>query len=139
MIDKKDANGQLFFDAVRLTTLDTFVCKTYLDELPHLLNVLKGDMSLIDPRPLLVQYLPLYNSKQKHRLNVRPEITGWAQVNCRSAISFEQKFAYDVWYVTHCSFLLDSKMLFLTMKKVIQSEGIVQKGQVTMEVFNHND
>lgn len=118
MNDKKDSEGNLLSDAERLTTIGRFVRKTSLDEIPQLLNVLKGDMSLIGPRPLLVQYLPLYNATQKKRHDVRPGITGWAQVNGRNAISWEQKFAYDVWYVDNCSFLLDIKIIVLTLKKV---------------------
>ena len=138
MNDKKDAAGNLLSDAERLTPIGSFVRKTSLDEIPQLLNVLKGDMSLIGPRPLLIQYLPLYNSIQKKRHHIRPGITGWAQVNGRNAISWEQKFAYDVWYVENCSFLLDVKILFLTVKKVFKSEGISQEGEVTMEVFKGN-
>lgn len=135
MNDKKDADGNLLSDEHRLTKIGSFVRKTSLDEIPQLINVLKGDMSLIGPRPLLVHYLPLYNDFQKQRHNIRPGITGWAQINGRNAISWEQKFEYDVWYVTHCSFLLDVKILFLTAKKVFVSEGISQEGQATMEVF----
>lgn len=135
MNDKKDAKGNLLSDEHRLTKIGSFVRKTSLDEIPQLINVLKGDMSLIGPRPLLVHYLPLYNDFQKQRHNIRPGITGWAQINGRNAISWEQKFEYDVWYVTHCSFLLDVKILFLTAKKVFVREGISQEGQATMEVF----
>lgn len=138
MNDKKDADGNLLSDAERLTPIGSFVRKTSLDEIPQLLNVLKGDMSLIGPRPLLIQYLPLYNSIQKKRHDIRPGITGWAQVNGRNAISWEQKFAYDVWYVENCTFALDVKILFLTVKKVFKSEGISQEGEVTMEVFKGN-
>ena len=138
MNDKKDAAGNLLSDAERLTPIGSFVRKTSLDEIPQLLNVLKGDMSLIGPRPLLIQYLPLYNSIQKKRHDIRPGITGWAQVNGRNAISWEQKFEYDVWYVENCSFLLDVKILFLTVKKVFVSEGISQEGEATMEVFKGN-
>ena len=138
MNDKKDAAGNLLSDAERLTPIGSFVRKTSLDEIPQLLNVLKGDMSLIGPRPLLIQYLPLYNSIQKKRHNIRPGITGWAQVNGRNAISWEQKFEYDVWYVENCTFALDVKILFLTVKKVFKSEGISQEGEVTMEVFKGN-
>ena len=138
MNDKKDANGILLPDSERLTKIGSFVRKTSLDEIPQLLNVLKGDMSLIGPRPLLVQYLPLYNAFQKQRHNIRPGITGWAQVNGRNAISWNQKFEYDVWYVENCSFALDLKILFLTLKKVVVSEGISQEGEVTMEVFQGN-
>lgn len=138
MNDKKDAQGNLLPDADRLTPIGAFVRKTSLDEIPQLINVLKGDMSLIGPRPLLVQYLPLYNAEQKKRHDVRPGITGWAQVNGRNAISWQQKFEYDVWYVNHISLLLDIKILFLTVKKVFVREGISQDGQATMEVFNGN-
>ena len=139
MNDKKDAQGNLLSDAERLTPVGAFVRKTSLDEIPQLINVLKGDMSLIGPRPLLVQYLPLYNAAQKQRHNVRPGITGWAQVNGRNAISWEQKFAYDVWYVEHCSLLLDLKILLRTIQKVIVRDGISQEGQATMEFFNGNN
>lgn len=139
MNDKKDPLGQLLSDSERLTTIGAFVRKTSLDEIPQLLNVLKGDMSLIGPRPLLVQYLPLYNETQKQRHAIRPGITGWAQINGRNAISWNQKFEYDVWYVDNCSFLLDIKILFLTIKKVVVSEGISQEGEATMEVFNGNN
>ncbi len=138
MNDKKDAAGNLLSDAERLTPIGSFVRKTSLDEIPQLLNVLKGDMSLIGPRPLLIQYLPLYNNIQKKRHDIRPGITGWAQVNGRNAISWEQKFEYDVWYVENCTFALDVKILFLTVKKVFKSEGISQEGEVTMEVFKGN-
>lgn len=135
MNDKKDSNGELLSDAERLTKLGRFVRKTSLDEIPQLLNVLKGDMSLIGPRPLLTEYLPLYNEVQKKRHEVRPGITGWAQVNGRNAISWSQKFEFDVWYVNNCTFVLDLKILFLTIKKVFISEGISQEGQATAEKF----
>ena len=122
-------------DAERLTKIGAFVRKTSLDEIPQLLNVLKGDMSVIGPRPLLPQYLPLYNETQKRRHEVKPGITGWAQVNGRNAISWERKFELDVWYVDHLSFVLDLKILLLTVKKVFIREGISQEGQVTMEAF----
>lgn len=138
MNDKKDSEGNLLPDAERLTSIGSFVRKTSLDEIPQLLNVLKGDMSLIGPRPLLVQYLPLYNPFQRQRHLVRPGITGWAQINGRNAISWAQKFEYDVWYVEHCSLFLDLKILFLTVKKVFVREGISQDGQATMEVFKGN-
>ncbi|EAZ96268.1 putative UDP-galactose phosphate transferase [Flavobacteria bacterium BAL38] len=138
MNDKKDSEGALLPDSDRLTKIGTFVRKTSLDEIPQLLNVLKGDMSLIGPRPLLVQYLPLYNEAQKQRHAIRPGITGWAQINGRNAISWNQKFEYDVWYVDNCSFLLDIKILFLTIKKVVVSEGISQEGEATMEAFKGN-
>lgn len=138
MTDRRDKNGELLPDAERLTKIGSFVRKTSLDEIPQLLNVIKGDMSLIGPRPLLVQYLPLYNDFQKRRHEVRPGITGWAQVNGRNAISWDQKFAYDVWYVDHISFALDTKIFFKTIKKVFVREGIAQDGQATMEVFKGN-
>lgn len=138
MNDKVDAEGRPLPDADRLTPVGAFVRKTSLDEIPQLINVLKGDMSLIGPRPLLTQYLPLYNTRQKRRHNVRPGITGWAQVQGRNAISWERKFEYDVWYVDNASFMLDLKILFLTIKKVMVREGISQKGQATMEPFAGN-
>lgn len=139
MNDKKDPNGNLLSDAERLTPIGAFVRKTSLDEIPQLINVLKGDMAIIGPRPLLPQYLPLYNETQKRRHNVRPGITGWAQVNGRNAISWTRKFELDVWYVDHLSFILDIKIFFLTIKKVVVREGISQEGQVTMEGFNGNN
>lgn len=139
MNDKKDAKGNLLSDAERLTPIGAFVRKTSLDEIPQLINVLKGDMAIIGPRPLLPQYLPLYNETQKRRHNVRPGITGWAQVNGRNAISWTRKFELDVWYVDHLSFILDIKIFFLTIKKVVVREGISQEGQVTMEGFNGNN
>lgn len=139
MTDKRDAQGNLLPDADRLTKVGRFVRSTSIDELPQLINVLKGDMALIGPRPLLVQYLPLYNKEQARRHDVRPGITGWAQVNGRNAISWTKKFELDVWYVDHCSFLLDLKIIFLTIKKVFVREGISQEGQATMEAFNGNN
>ncbi|OBW42121.1 Undecaprenyl phosphate N,N'-diacetylbacillosamine 1-phosphate transferase [Chryseobacterium sp. MOF25P] len=139
MNDKKDANGNLLSDAERLTPIGAFVRKTSLDELPQLINVLKGDMSLIGPRPLLPQYLPLYSENQKRRHLVRPGITGWAQVNGRNAISWTKKFELDVWYVDHISFTTDLKVFFTTFKKVFKSEGISQEGQATAEAFNGNN
>ena len=138
MNDKKDANGNLLSDAERLTKIGIFVRKTSIDEIPQLLNVIKGDMSLIGPRPLLTQYLPLYNEFQKRRHEVKPGITGWAQVNGRNAISWNQKFEYDVWYVDNVSFILDLKIIFYTFKKVFKSEGISASDNVTMEVFKGN-
>jgi undecaprenyl phosphate N,N'-diacetylbacillosamine 1-phosphate transferase len=135
MNDKVDSDGNLLTDALRLTKIGAFVRKTSLDEIPQLLNVLKGDMSLIGPRPLLPEYLPLYNVTQKRRHEVKPGITGWAQVNGRNAISWSQKFEYDVWYVDNLSFLLDIKILFLTIKKVFISEGISHQGEATMSYF----
>ena len=139
MNDKKDKEGNLLSDGDRLTKIGAFVRRTSLDEIPQLLNVIKGDMSLIGPRPLLPQYLHLYNEFQNRRHEVRPGITGWAQVNGRNAISWNTKFELDVWYVEHLSFLVDLKILFLTVKKVFVSEGISQEGQATMEVFNGNN
>jgi len=135
MTDAKDINGNLLPDAERLTTIGTFVRKTSLDEIPQLINVLKGDMSLIGPRPLLTQYLHLYNDFQNRRHEVKPGITGWAQVNGRNAISWDKKFELDVYYVKHLSFLLDLKILFLTLKKVIISEGINAENSATIEPF----
>ena len=139
MTDERDANGNLLPDADRLTPVGKFVRSTSIDELPQLINVLKGDMALIGPRPLLPQYLPLYNKEQARRHEVRPGITGWAQVNGRNAISWAKKFELDVWYVDHCSFWLDLRIIFLTIKKVFIREGISQEGQATIEQFNgHN-
>ncbi len=135
MNDRKDAQGNLLSDAERLTPVGSFVRKTSLDEIPQLLNVIKGDMSLVGPRPLLVDYLPLYSTEQKRRHLVRPGITGWAQVNGRNAISWEKKFEYDVWYVDHISFLLDLKIMWMTVRKVIKSEGISSATSATMERF----
>lgn len=139
MNDKKDTKGNLLSDAERLTSIGAFVRKTSLDELPQLINVLKGDMSLIGPRPLLPSYLPLYNLQQQKRHRVKPGITGWAQVNGRNAISWTKKFELDIWYVDHLSFALDLKIFFLTIKKVFFREGISQDGQATMEGFNGNN
>lgn len=139
MNDKRGADGKLLPDADRLTPVGGFVRKTSLDELPQLINVLKGDMSLIGPRPLRTYYLPLYNATQKRRHEVRPGITGWAQVNGRNAISWTKKFEYDVWYVDHVSFVLDIKIIFMTVMKVFKREGISKEGHVTTEAFNgHN-
>jgi lipopolysaccharide/colanic/teichoic acid biosynthesis glycosyltransferase len=135
MNDKKDAAGNLLSDAERLTAIGSFVRKTSLDEIPQLFNVLKGDMSIIGPRPLLVEYLPLYNEVQKRRHQVKPGITGWAQINGRNAISWEDKFTLDVHYVENQSILLDLKIIFLTIKKVFVSEGISQQGQATTTKF----
>lgn len=139
MTDERDADGNLLPDADRLTNVGRFVRSTSIDELPQLINVLKGDMALIGPRPLLVQYLPLYSKEQARRHDVRPGITGWAQVNGRNAISWTKKFELDVWYVDHCSFWLDVKIIFLTIKKVFVREGISQEGQTTMEFFTGNN
>ncbi|WP_394265094.1 sugar transferase [Bergeyella zoohelcum] len=138
MNDKKDEYGNLLPDADRLTKVGSFVRKTSLDEIPQLLNVIKGDMSLIGPRPLLPSYLVLYNDFQRRRNEVKPGITGWAQVNGRNSISWEKKFEYDVWYVDHISFALDFKILWLTVLKVLKSEGINEQGQATSEEFKGN-
>jgi undecaprenyl phosphate N,N'-diacetylbacillosamine 1-phosphate transferase len=138
MNDKKDKTGALLPDAQRITALGAFVRKTSLDELPQLLNVLKGEMSLIGPRPLLPEYLPLYSELQNRRHDLRPGITGWAQVNGRNAISWSQKFEYDVWYVDNMSFVLDIKIIVKTLLKVIKSEGINSADSVTMGVFKGN-
>ena len=138
MNDKKNSEGNLLSDEYRLTKIGAFVRKTSLDEIPQLLNVLKGDMSLIGPRPLLPEYLPLYNESQIRRHEVKPGITGWAQVNGRNAISWEQKFEYDVWYVKNISFVLDCKIVFLTIKKVIKREGITAENSVSAEAFKGN-
>jgi undecaprenyl phosphate N,N'-diacetylbacillosamine 1-phosphate transferase len=135
MNDRKDSTGNLLADAERLTKIGQFVRKTSLDEIPQLLNVLKGDMSLVGPRPLLPEYIPFYNEFQLRRHEVKPGITGWAQVNGRNAISWEQKFEYDVWYIDNLGLILDLKILFLTIKKVFVSEGITQDGQATMTRF----
>lgn len=135
MNDRRNAAGELLPDADRLTPVGAFVRKTSLDEIPQLMNVLKGDMSLIGPRPLLVDYLELYSPRQARRHEVRPGITGWAQVNGRNAISWKQKFDLDVWYVDHLSLLLDIRILLLTVIKVFKSEGISQQGHVSSERF----
>ncbi|RYV02588.1 sugar transferase [Shewanella sp. OPT22] len=136
MRDAADSNGNLLPDSERLTPFGLKLRATSLDELPGLINVLKGDMSLVGPRPLLVEYLPLYSAEQSKRHNVRPGITGWAQVNGRNAISWEQKFDYDVWYVENQSFWLDIKILLLTVKKVFVKDGISADGEVTMSKFS---
>lgn len=139
MNDKKDTNGDLLNDNLRLTKVGNFVRKTSLDEIPQLINVLKGDMSLIGPRPLLPEYLPLYNDEQKKRHNVRPGITGWAQINGRNAINWQQKFEYDVWYVQHLSFKLDVKIIIKTIQKVLKSEGIYASSTIVMNRFKGNN
>ena len=141
MLDGKDKQGNLLPDNERMTKFGAFLRSTSLDELPGLFNVLKGDMSLVGPRPLLVQYLPLYSAVQARRHNVRPGITGWAQVNGRNAISWDEKFKLDVWYVDNQSFWLDMKILLLTVKKVFVREGISADGHVTIEPFkgSNND
>jgi lipopolysaccharide/colanic/teichoic acid biosynthesis glycosyltransferase len=138
MNDKKESEGNLLSDAKRLTKVGAFVRKTSLDEIPQLINVIKGDMSLIGPRPLLPEYLPLYNDFQKRRHEVKPGITGWAQVNGRNLISWQQKFDYDIWYVENISFLLDCKIVFLTIKKVFKREGISAENSVSAEAFKGN-
>lgn len=135
MNDRKDEKGDLLPDHIRLTSFGKFVRKTSIDELPQLINVLKGDISLIGPRPLLMEYLPLYSQKQARRHEVRPGITGWAQVNGRNAISWEKKFEYDVYYVDNLSFALDLKIFFLTIFKIFKSEGINSVNYATMEKF----
>ncbi|MGY3794358.1 sugar transferase [uncultured Aquimarina sp.] len=136
MNDLKDSDGNLLPDKDRMTSVGTFVRKTSLDEIPQLVNVLKGDMSLIGPRPLIIEYLPVYNETQKKRHNVRPGITGWAQVNGRNSISWTKKFEYDVWYVENCSFLLDVKIIGLTLKKVLKKEDVNLSNELTSEWFN---
>ena len=138
MNDKKDAAGNLLSDAERLTKIGALVRKTSLDEIPQLINVIKGEMSLVGPRPLLLEYLPLYNEMQKKRHKVKPGITGWAQVNGRNAISWQQKFEYDVWYVYNVSFILDCKIVYLTIKKVFKREGITADNSVSAEAFKGN-
>lgn len=139
MTDERDAEGKLLPDAERLTKIGRFVRSTSLDELPQLINVLKGDMALIGPRPLLVQYLPLYSKEQSRRHEVRPGITGWAQVNGRNAINWTKKFELDVWYMEHCSFRLDLEIICLTLKNVLIKEGISSESHVTMEFFTGNN
>jgi len=138
MTDEKDVNGVLLSDEQRLTKTGKFVRSTSLDELPQLINVLKGDMSLVGPRPLLVQYLPLYNEEQAKRHLMRPGITGWAQINGRNAISWEKKFEYDVWYVNHVSFLLDIRIILKTIINVFRRDGINSGTHATMEYFTGN-
>jgi len=128
MNDRRDGAGELLPDEERLTAMGGFIRKTSLDEIPQLLNVIWGDMSLVGPRPLLIEYLSLYNTMQHRRHEVRPGITGWAQVNGRNAINWEQKFKYDVWYVDHQGFLLDMKIIWITVLKIFKSEGINQQG-----------
>ena len=139
MTDERDADGNLLPDAERLTPVGRFVRSTSIDELPQLINVLKGDMALIGPRPLLVQYLPLYSKEQARRHEVRPGITGWAQCHGRNSISWPEKFKLDLWYVDHCSLITDIKVIFITIKKVLLRDGISQEGQATMELFNGNN
>ena len=135
MTNEKDENDNLLPDKDRLTTFGAVLRKTSLDELPSLWNVIKGDMSLVGPRPLLMEYLPLYSEEQMRRLEVKPGITGWAQINGRNAIAWKERFKYDVWYVDNQSFGLDLKILFITFWTVLKGEGINQKGHATMEKF----
>lgn len=139
MSDERDTNGNLLPDAQRLTKVGQFVRSTSIDELPQLINVLKGDMSLIGPRPLLVQYLPLYSPNQMRRHEVRPGITGWAQCHGRNAISWKEKFELDVWYVDHVTLLTDLKVIFITIKKVLRRADISSATSATMEPFNGNN
>ncbi len=138
MNDRKDKNGNLLPDAQRLTAIGSFIRRSSLDEIPQMLNVLTGNMSLIGPRPLLVEYLPLYDDIQITRHDVKPGITGWAQVNGRNALSWKQKFEYDVWYVNNVSFALDFRIFWLTVRKVLKSEGISSETSATMEKFMGN-
>ncbi|MBR0024596.1 MAG: sugar transferase [Muribaculaceae bacterium] len=139
MTDERDSDGNLLPDEQRLTNVGSFVRSTSIDELPQLINVLKGDMSLIGPRPLLVQYLPLYSTEQARRHEVRPGITGWAQCHGRNAISWKEKFKLDLWYVEHCTFKTDVNIIITTIKKVLHRDDINQDGNATMEVFNGNN
>ena len=138
MTDERGPDGELLPDEKRLTAVGKFVRKTSIDEIPQLFNVLLGHMSFVGPRPLLAEYLPLYNHEQLRRHEVKPGITGWAQVNGRNTLSWQQKFAYDVWYVDHISFALDIKILFLTVIKVFKAEGISSESSLTMEKFRGN-
>lgn len=138
MTDERDANGELLPDEVRLTRVGRFVRSTSIDELPQLFNVLKGDMAIIGPRPLLVQYLPLYSPEQARRHEVRPGISGWAQCHGRNSLSWTEKFKLDVWYVDHCSFKTDIEVILTTIKKVIVRDGVNQSEQTTMEEFKGN-
>lgn len=135
MTDEVDENGELLPDSVRLTRTGKILRKLSVDELPQLINVVKGDMSLVGPRPLLMEYVELYDDRQSKRLDVKPGITGWAQVNGRNAISWEERFELDVWYVENQSFMLDMKILYMTLQKVVKREGVSQPGQATMEKF----
>jgi pilin glycosylation protein pglB len=139
MTDECDANGKLLPDEKRITKVGKFVRSTSIDELPQFWNVLVGDMSLIGPRPLLVQYLPLYSKEQARRHEVRPGISGWAQCHGRNSLSWSEKFALDVWYVDHCTLMTDIKIVLITIKKVLVRDGISQEGNATMEPFNGNN
>lgn len=138
MTDERDDTGNLLPDSQRLTRVGRFVRSTSIDELPQLFNVLNGDMAIIGPRPLLVKYLPLYSPEQARRHEVRPGITGWAQCHGRNALSWDEKFKLDVWYVDHCSLLTDLKIILITVRKVLAHDGISQNGQATMEEFKGN-
>ena len=139
MNNKRDAHGNLLPDAERLTKIGKLVRKTSLDEIPQLINVLLGNMSLIGPRPLLPEYLPLYNDFQKKRHHIKPGITGWAQINGRNALEWEKKFKFDVWYVENMSFFLDLQIMFLTLKKVLKLEGVNREGEATNIAFKGNE
>lgn len=139
MLSSTDSNGNMLSDKARMTNFGSTLRKTSLDELPELINILKGDMSFVGPRPLLVQYLNRYNDEQKHRHDVRPGLTGWAQVNGRNAIDWETKFEYDCWYVNNMTFVLDVKIFFLTISAVLNRSGISQDGEVTMSEFMGNN
>ena len=139
MNDKRDAQGNLLPDLERLTKIGKLVRKTSLDEIPQLINVLLGNMSLIGPRPLLPEYLPLYNDFQKKRHHIKPGITGWAQINGRNAVEWEKKFKFDVWYVENMSFFLDLQIMFLTLKKVLKLEGVNREGEATNIAFKGNE
>lgn len=139
MNEKRDSEGNLLSDTERLTTVGKIVRKTSLDEIPQLINVIKGDMSLIGPRPLLPQYIPLYNEIQRKRHLIKPGITGWAQINGRNAIEWNKKFDFDVWYVNNLSFSLDLKIMFITLRKVMKLEGINREGEATNSVFKGNE
>lgn len=139
MTDERDANGELLPDEQRLTKIGSFVRSTSIDELPQLINVLKGDMALLGPRPLLVQYLPLYSKEQARRHEVRPGISGWAQCHGRNTISWTQKFEYDVWYVDHVSLWMDIQIIFITIKNVLMRKDVNSATAATMEPFNGNN
>jgi len=139
MNNKRGPDGQLLSDKDRLTPVGTFVRKTSLDEIPQLLNIIRGEMSFVGPRPLLLEYLPLYSAEQRHRHDVMPGITGWAQVNGRNSIAWKDKFALDIWYVNHQGFWLDLRILFMTVGKVLKAEGISGQGVATAEKFNGNN
>ncbi|MFK4785445.1 sugar transferase [Fusobacterium sp. MFO224] len=139
MTDERDKDGNLLPDEIRLTKFGKILRSTSLDEIPEFFNILKGDMSLVGPRPLLIAYLERYNKHQKRRHETRPGVTGWAQVNGRNAISWEEKFNYDVEYIDNCSFILDMKIIFLTIKKIFVKEGISQEGNATMEAFKGSE